>query len=58
MKELEELLEDFRSWNKVWEQFQNKKNIFNTTNVKPTTKDVFLSALNEKYKVVKKEKNE
>lgn len=54
MKELEELLEDFRSWNKVWEQFQNKENIFNTTNVKPTTKDVFLSALNEKYKVIKK----
>ncbi len=55
MKELEELLEHFRSWNKVWDQFQNKENIFNNTDVKPTTKDVFLTTLNEKYKVIRKD---
>jgi hypothetical protein len=47
---MEELLEHFRFWNKAWDDYQNGdlKN-----NVKPTSKEVFLAALNKRYTVLK-----
>ena len=59
MEELEELLQQFRNWNEVWYQYQNGLDKFNIKhNIKPTSKDLFLSVLVKKYKVIKIKNNE
>jgi len=56
MKELEELLYHFRSWNTVWNDYQNETSYHK--NIKPSSKEQFLEELNKRYTIIKKEINE
>ncbi len=55
MEELKELIHHFRSWNKVWEEYQNGTAY---KNIKPSSIEQFLEELNKRYIVIKKENNE
>ena len=48
---MEELLDHFREWNKAWEMYKHYE--LKLPSIKPTSKEVFIEALEQKYKITK-----